>query len=239
MSAPEIAVQNAPAEQPKPIPTWQQSKWLIALELFGVAALFVADAHHMIFFSKTPYILALGWLSLRIRGLRWRDLGLTRYRTWWRTLALGVAAGVLMECFELFVSQPFLVHVLGKQPDLDAFRSVHGNLKVTLFYIALVWPIAAFGEEMVYRGYLMNRVADLFNRTRVAWIISLFGVHVAFGLAHGYQGLTGILDEALMGFLLALMYLRTGRNLAVPILAHGVADTIDFLLLYLGWYPGL
>jgi membrane protease YdiL (CAAX protease family) len=43
---------------------------------------------------------------------------------------------------------------------------------------------AAFGEEMVYRGYLMNRVADLFAKSRTGWIISLLGVNVLFGFAH-------------------------------------------------------
>src|SRR5215471_16909977 len=49
--------------------------------------------------------------------------------------------------------------------------------------IAGAWTLDAFGEEMVYRGYLMNRIADLMNRTRWAWIVSLFVVHVGFGLA--------------------------------------------------------
>ena len=91
---------------------------------------------------------------------------------------------------------------------------------------------------MVYRGYLMNRVADLLNRTRGAWIVSLLGVHVGFGLAHAYQGLTGVFDEDLMGLLLGLIYLRTGRNLGVPIMAHGIQDSIDFVLIFLGKYPG-
>jgi membrane protease YdiL (CAAX protease family) len=219
--------------------TWRRSRWLAVAELAVVILIDVADAHHLVVFSKTPYLLLLGWLSLRVRGLRWRDLGLTRGRGWARTLALGVGAGLLMEAFELFVSQPFLVRVLGKQPDLELFRSAHGNLKVTLLYIALVWPLAAFGEEMVYRGYLMNRVADLFGRTRFAWFVSVLVVHVGFGLAHSYQGLTGVIDEGLMGVLLALLYLGTGRNLMVPIVAHGVADTTDFLLVYLGRYPGM
>jgi membrane protease YdiL (CAAX protease family) len=42
-----------------------------------------------------------------------------------------------------------------------------------------------------------------------------------------------------MGLLLGLIYLRTGRNLAVPIIAHGVSDTIDFVLIFFGKYPGL
>jgi membrane protease YdiL (CAAX protease family) len=92
---------------------------------------------------------------------------------------------------------------------------------------------------MVYRGYLMNRVADLLNCTRTAWIVSLFAVQIGFGLAHAYQGITGIIDEGLMGLLLGLIYLRTGRNLAVPIIAHGIADSLDIMLIFLGKYPGM
>jgi CAAX protease family protein len=92
---------------------------------------------------------------------------------------------------------------------------------------------------MVWRGYLMNRVADLGKNKRLAWIVSLVAVNMAFGYAHSYQGITGIIDEGLMGALLGLFYLGTGCNLSVPIIAHGVADTVDLLLIFLGKYPGM
>jgi len=220
-------------------PNWRQSKWLAVTELLVVALIFYADFKHHIYFSKTPYLLLFGWLSLRVRKLRWRDVGLKRFRNWKTTIALGIAAGVLLESFELLVSQPLLVRFLHKLPDLEVFRDLNGNLKITLIFIALAWTLAAFGEELVYRGYLMNRVADIFNRTRPAWIISLVIVHLGFGLAHAYQGITGIIDEGLSGLLLGLIYLRTGGNLSVPIIAHGLADTIDFWLIFLGKYPGM
>ena len=218
---------------------WRQSKWLVIAELVVVILIFVADARHLIPLSKTPFLLLLGWISLRARKIGWAQVGLSRYRNWKLTLCLGVAAGLLLEGFQLFVSQPLLVRWLHKQPDLETFRALNGNLKWTLIAIVGAWTLAAFGEEMVYRGYLMNRVADLFNRTRSAWIISLIAVHVGFGLAHAYQGLTGVIDEGLMGLLLGLIYLRTGRNLSVPIIAHGVADSIDVVLIFLGKYPGM
>jgi uncharacterized protein len=234
-----------PAQKNVPVPpddagrSWRQSKWLAVAELVIVGLIYWADFRHHIYFSKTPYLLLFGWISLRVRNLRWRDVGLTRFRNWKTTLALGIAAGVLLEAFELFVSQPLLVRWLGKQPDLETFRALNGNLKWTLLAIVGAWTLAAFGEEMVYRGYLMNRVADLMNRTRRAWILSLILVHVSFGLAHAYQGVTGVIDEGLMGLLLGLIYLRTGRNLSVPIIAHGVSDSIDFVLIFLGRYPGM
>lgn len=235
ISAPE----SRGPEPRKSATSWRQSKWLAIAELVVVALIFYADFRHLLFFSKTPYLLLFAWLSLWVRRLRWRDVGLSIFRDWKTTLAWGIAAGVLMEAFELFVSQPLLVRILGKNPDLEDFRPLIGNLKLTLLFIALAWTLAAFGEEMVYRGYLMNRVADLFNRTRRAWLISLIAVHVGFALAHAYQGLTGAIDEGLMGLLLGVIYLRTGRNLAIPIVAHGVADTVDFILMFFGKYPGM
>lgn len=221
------------------MPDWRQSKWLAVAELMVVVLIFVADARHLIPFSKTPFLLALGWISLRMRRSSWRDVGLTRYRSWAVTLLLGLGAGLALEAFQLFISQPFLVRVLGKQPNFEDFRALTGNLKLTLIFVVLAWTLAAFGEEMVYRGYLMNRVADLLNRTRRAWIVSLLAVHIGFGLAHAYQGVTGVIDEGLMGLLLGVIYLRTGRNLAVPIIAHGVQDSIDFVLIFLGKFPGM
>jgi membrane protease YdiL (CAAX protease family) len=214
-------------------------EWLAIAELAVIVLIFWADFHHLIFFSKTPYLLLFGWLSLRVRKLRWRDVGLKLFRNWKSTIGMGIASGLLLEGFQLFISQPILVRALGKQPDLEDFRPLIGNLKLTLIFLALTWTLAAFGEEMVYRGYLMNRIADLLNRTRAAWIISLIAVHVAFGAAHAYQGWTGILDEGLAGLLLGVIYLRNGRNLAVPIIAHGLTDTMDLLLIFLGKYPGM
>ena len=226
-------------DQKQPSSPWRQSKWLILLEMLLVGLIFVADADHLIPFSKVPFLLILGSLSLRLRRMGWRQVGLSLYQNWTRTLLLGVGAGILLESFQLFISQPLLVKWLGRQPNLEDFREVTGNWKTALIFLGLVWPLAAFGEEMVYRGYLMNRVADLFNRGRGAWLLSLILVHAVFGLAHAYQGITGVIDEGLMGFLLGLVYLATRRNLSVPIVAHGVQDTIDILLIYFGKYPGM
>ena len=218
---------------------WRNSKWLAVSELLLAALLFTASAFHRLPLGRGPWLLALGWGSLYIRNVGWRGVGLKRYRSWTTTAGIGLGCGVLLELFELFVSQPILVHLIGKKADLSQFRDLTGNLRETALYILLVWIVAAFGEEMIYRGYLMNRVADLLDRTRKAWIVSLIVVHIVFGLAHSYQGLTGVIDEGLMGVLLAVIYLRTGRNLAVPIVAHGVQDSIDLILIFSGKYPGM
>lgn len=236
----KIVIPDArPSDAMRPAANWRQSKWMVLGEFGIVALIFLADRGHLIYFSKTPYLFLLGWVSLRLRRAGWRSVGFGRYRNWTITLAIGIAAGVLMETFQLLATQPLLVWLTGKQPDLHNFRMLTGNIKLALLGFAFSWTFAAFGEEMVWRGYLMNRVAELGNRTRRAWNCSLVAVSIVFGMAHAGQGITGVIEEGIAGLLLGVMYLFTRRNLAVPIIAHGVADTIDMVLIFLGKYPGM
>src|SRR5437879_5040986 len=192
---------------------WRDNRWLVLVEFAVVVAIYVASQHHILKVSATPYLLLLAWISLRLRKVQWKQIGFTRYRTWATTLVLGASYGVGLELFDLFAKQPFLTHLMGKPPDLSSFTAVRGNLKFALAMIALIWVLAAFGEELVYRGYLMNRVADLGRGTRTAWIVSLFLISALFGFAHYQQGLTGIIDEGSDGLMLGLMYVASRRNL--------------------------
>jgi uncharacterized protein len=226
-------------EAKRPARSWRESRWLAALEFAIVGLIFFLDSRHRIPISKTPFLLLFAWISMRVRGVRLRDLGFARYRNWRLTLVFGIVAGAVAETFQLLITQPLLARLTGKQPDLADFRVLTGNVKWTLIALALTWTLAAFGEELVWRGYLMNRIAGLGKYTRLAWIVSLLAANAVFGLAHSNQGVTGIIEEGIAGVLLGLMYLGTGRNLAVPIVAHGVQDTIDMILIFFGKFPGM
>ena len=222
-----------------PRPGRRDGALLVALEFAIIAALFVADWTHHVYFSKTPFLFLLGWISLRWRGLGWRDVGLSFPASWSRTLVIGALCGIAMGALEVFVTEPLLVKITGKMPDLSALGALRGNWKLLLLFVAIMWPLAAFGEEMVYRGYLMNRVAGLFRNPKVAWVISLIAVSVVFGLAHIDQGITGQVENMINGLLLGVIFLASGRNLWAAIITHGVTDTIGIVLLYLGKYPGV
>jgi membrane protease YdiL (CAAX protease family) len=50
---------------------------------------------------------------------------------------------------------------------------------------------------------------------------------------------TGIVENFIDGALLGILYLGSGCNLWVPIVAHGVTDTLDSLIIFTGHYPGM
>lgn len=217
----------------------RQSKLLILFELAVLAAIFAADEYGLIYISKTLYLLAFAWLSLAVRGVRWRDLGFRLTPGWPRLVLIGVLAGFAMSALELLVTQPLLVSLTGEWPDLSDFRAMIGNEKLLLLFVALAWTLAAFGEELVWRGWVLNRLIDLFGVGRTASGAALIVMSIIFGFAHGYQGMTGVAENIMSGLLLGGLYLATGRNLVAPIIAHGLIDTIDFVLIYLGRYPGM
>jgi membrane protease YdiL (CAAX protease family) len=195
--------------------------------------------HHLILVSKTLYLLLFASLSIRLRGQTWKSFGWGLYRSWGRTLGYGVLFGIANELLELFVTQPLLVRLFHRWPDLSDLRPIVGNPKALVIALILTWTLAAFGEELVSRGYLMNRVADLFGGTRNAWVLSLVLTSLSFGFGHFDQGLVGQIENVIGGALLAVFYLVCGRKLGVPIVAHGVQDTIDVVLIFLGRYPGM
>jgi uncharacterized protein len=212
---------------------------LAILEFMLLVGIYLADWQHFVIPSKVPYLLAIAWISLYLRQLRWRDVGFRLYRDWPTTLAIGVAAGVAMEMLELFCTQPLLVRITGQMPDLSAFSRVAGNVRWLSISLALTWTLFAFGEELVFRGYLMDRIAGLLGRTARGWAVALLTASLVFGLSHFQQGITGVSENFVDGLILGALYLRLGGNLAVPIVAHGVTDTVDLVLLFLHRYPGL
>jgi hypothetical protein len=212
---------------------------LLPIELALIVALFWADEQGWIPLSKTPFLFLVAWGSMRLRGVSWRDAGLTLPPRWLRLTAIGVAAGLAMWLLEFFVTMPLLKRVLGYWPDLSTFDELAGSVELLLVYLALNWVLAAFGEEMVWRGYALPRVAQFCGSGARAWVVALAVVNVGFGLAHFYQGASGVIQATVAGVMLGILYLATGRNLVVPIVAHGISNSIDFTVMYLGFYPGV
>jgi membrane protease YdiL (CAAX protease family) len=182
-------------------------------------------------FGGLVLVLLFRWL----KGDAWSSLGLGRPESWRRTLLLAVAATAVLKVAGLFALNVLTPLLGGETPDLSRFAALKGNLPMLLGTLASVWITAAFIEEVIYRGFLMGRLARIFGGSRGAWLAALALSSVLFGLLHVYQGLPGVIVTGFMGFLLGGVYLLAGRNLWVVILAHGLTNTISLLLVYYGF----
>jgi len=219
---------------------------VIRARLAGVAELALVllialgcDLFRIIPLSDVPWLFVIGWISLRLRGQRWRSVGLVRPASWRKTVAVAAAAAIALQLLSTFVTEPIISRLTHQPTDLSLFRPLVGNVKLLLLGLGWIWTLAAIGEELVYRGYLLNRIVDLIGRTPIAWACSVLLVSALFGLGHLYQGPTGALDTAVTSLLLAALYLGCGRNLWLPILTHGMTDTIALLLIFFNQVSGV
>ncbi|NJD60270.1 MAG: hypothetical protein C3F13_18175 [Anaerolineales bacterium] len=208
---------------------------LLALEILLLAVCGYSTVRGLFPLPVVPLFL-VGWGSLRLRHLKWRDVGLRRPSNWGITIGLAVLIGVSYQLLDILIIGPLLERLTGQSIDLSQFSFVQGSLPALILLLALTWTEAAFIEEMFFRGYFLNRLTDLFGTKRTGIVAALLVSSLAFGAAHIYQGVTGVADTFLAGLLLGVLYLLSGENLWLPILTHGIVDTVGFLLFYLGMF---
>jgi uncharacterized protein len=207
----------------------QANKWIIAAELVVMFGLCFARVFP---FSVQIFLLAFSSFSLWLRGLTWRDVGLGQFKAWWKIALWALLAAFIISIVANLLVQPLIDRLIARPVNNSRFENLRGHLPVLLGWLSAVWTMVAFGEEMVFRGYLMNRIADLVGRSRTGWISALIGSSLIFGLAHGYQGLAGVISTAEVGLLLGILYLISKRNLWINIVCHGAFDSISLIALY-------
>lgn len=217
----------------------EQNKWITFLEL--TLAIFITIAVEFGWVSQY-LILALvlyAWLSLWLRGKGWSDFGLKKPDSWKQTILFALLVGIVFQALSLYAIEPFLGKLTGDIPDVSVFRPLVGDVTQLIIFLGISWTFAAFVEEMIYRGYFMHRFADLFNRNNTGWLVGIILSNLLFGFGHTYQGLSGMIITGITGFVFAWLYFKTNKNLWAPILAHGIYDTIGFLMIFFGVYPGI
>ncbi|HXV91577.1 MAG TPA: type II CAAX endopeptidase family protein, partial [Gemmatimonadales bacterium] len=182
------------------------------------------------------------WIGLRLRAQTWEHFGLSlRWngrRALGRTVLQSIVVCVLaLAAFVVGTVAMKNVTVAPAGADLSGYNYLQGNLPLLLLALAAVYVVSSFGEEMLYRGFLINRLAEIGSAGRLAWSVSIVTSAVVFGLAHFDWGIVGIVQTAFMGLALAISYLVTKRNLWALVLAHAYIDTLLLVQMYSGVAP--
>ncbi len=179
-------------------------------------------------FWGIPLALLAIWIISWLKKVGWSDFGLDRPESWSKTIKYALLAMLIVQIVGT------LQYTLSKSPpDLSSYEQ-RLTFWWLLRWIVISWTTAGFGEEIIWRGFFMKQIARLFGEQKSSsWVIGLVLSSIGFGLAHFHQGLGGMLGAGFIGLVYGIFYLRSGRNLWVPIIAHGLTGTTRFILLYL------
>jgi len=157
-----------------------------------------------IYFVEKRTITSIGWKKLTIK-LTFLAIGLG--------LVLFIAFGIAT----------MVIQKLGLELNQEVAEMISGKSIPVLFLLVLR---AAVVEEVLYRGYAIERINEL---TKSKWIAGLVPL-IMFMLVHLSWGIGHLLFIFIGGGLLTLMYVSK-RNLALNIIAHFTVDVIALLVL--------
>ncbi len=182
--------------------------------------------------------LSVAWLWLRKEGLTREVFDLSHPGSWPRTLLYSVGAFlVIIAIFNIGAPMIELMGLAAPAVTTVLDWVTESHFTFALWIIVVAWGSAAFGEELLWRGFLMDRLTRLkgIGTSTVAVLI----IHaIIFGLPHAYQGWGGVIITGTVGLFLGWLRLQQKGNLWVCIIAHGLVDSIMMSLAYaskLGW----
>lgn len=178
--------------------------------------------------GRIAFLIVLCTWFLRRDGERWSSVGLRAPRRWWM-VPLGAAGGFLLIIIVSVVMMNVILPAIGASvPKVQSTPTASEDFLEYLFWAFIVsWGTAAVGEELLARGFILDRVTKLLGSTGTTAVLSAVFLQAAiFGGFHIYQGVGGVLVTTAAGLVLGLVWFFSGRNLWAPILLHG---TVDFL----------
>ena len=154
--------------------------------------------------------------------------------SWQSRLRIALLFIVVIWILILLIPQLLLYAGLPR-PDYTSFAmQIEANPAALIFILLKVWTTVAFGEEILGRVFLIDRIETLLKGIPGSSQLSVILASILFGLAHEYQGLGGIILTAIIGLVLGEVYLYQKRSIWTNVVVHGMVDTIAMFLLFFG-----
>lgn len=142
----------------------------------------------------------------------------------WHLLAFAAGQTLLPLLISQFVELP--------TPDLSRYDSVYQNLPAALIMLFALPLTASIPEEIIYRGFLMDRVHQIFGWGARGTVLAVIVPALLFASAHFQWGVGGMVMTTIMGIVWGTAFVLCGRNLWIVILAHSGGHVLLVIQLY-------
>jgi membrane protease YdiL (CAAX protease family) len=191
----------------------------------GLAATFVILAGNLLVVPLSA-VLVLVWAGRS--HTPWPDLGFSRPASWSRTIALGICFGSALKVALKAVVMP----LLGAPPINATYHYLAGNSAALPGMLFAVVVGAGFGEEIVFRGFMFERLGRLLGRSVWAKTAIVAATTTLFAWAHyPDQRLAGVEQAAITGLAFGSIFAATGR-IWLLIFAHAAFDVVAVGIIY-------
>lgn len=215
--------------------------FILAFALIKILTPYAGDNQLMkfgIIWCANILMISLVWLGIKLRGQKWSDFGLTfgriRLKESFRIFLLSLLVCILgLAGYMLGTLIMANISGMPESADMSVYEYLHNNIFMLILTLIGVYIISSFGEEVVYRAFLINRISELGLDTKYGKIATVLISAVIFGLVHYEWGPTGMVSTGLMGLVLGICYMKLKKKLWILVLAHAYMDTLLLVQVYL------
>lgn len=183
-------------------------------------------------------MLIIIFLGMRLRGESCSDFGLTFGQITWkkgfRIFLLSLLVFVLAVT-GFIIGSIIMANITGipENADMSSYEYMKDNVFMFILTLCGVYIVSSFGEEVVYRAFLINRLSEFGINSKYWKSLAVIISAVIFGFAHYQWGPMGIVQTGFMGLALGICYIKLKKNLWILILAHSYMDTILMTQMYM------
>jgi len=184
------------------------------------------------------FMLLWVWAGLKLRGEDCSHLGLSfklpTAKEALKNVGLSLVVFVLA-MLGFVIGSIVMANITGipEPSDMSAYDYFKDNIGLLLLSLAGIYIVSSFGEEVIYRGFLITRITELVGNSKWGRVFAVLISAIIFGLAHYGWGPMGIVQTFFMGLVLGICYLWLKKKLWILVLAHAYMDTILILQLFM------
>ena len=191
-----------------------------------------------VFWMVNILMLTYVWFGLKLRGENWKDFGLTFKSISWKASIKALLLSLLVLVLALagfILGSIIMANIIGipESANLTGYDYLKDNIGMLLLTLTGVYIVSSFGEEIIYRGFLITRISQIGTDSKKATIIAIIISSIIFGLIHYSWGPMGMVQTGFMGLALGICYVKLKRRLWILILAHAYMDTILMIQMYI------
>lgn len=191
----------------------------------GILAILIILGGNFVF---TPLSAVLVLIWAKISNTPWRELGFIQPRSWAKLILFGILFGIALK----FVMKIIVMPLIGAPPINWAFHFVTGNPAVIPEMLYVIIITAGFGEEVLYRGWMFERLGKLFGRSTMAKGAIVLVTATLFAAAHyPGQGWPGVEQAFVVALVFGSIFAVTGQIFLLMI-AHTAFDLTALWMIY-------
>jgi membrane protease YdiL (CAAX protease family) len=227
--------------------TNRSAKTVEIIMVFLVAFLFIKafgsnESSDLLYNQTIIWTANIMMLLMVFTGIKLRGEGLEHFGFSFKKVTWKIGLKTFLQSIIVFIlalagfviGSIIMANITGipESSDMSSYDYLKDNIWMLFLTLGGVYIVSSFGEEVIYRAFLINRISELGLNSKKGKILAVIISAIIFGLAHYSWGIMGVVQTTFMGLALGGSYLYLKKRIWVLIFAHAYMDTILMFQLY-------